>query len=158
MTAAADTSEQPASAQSTPAQPTPDQIPHPAMWGVLYRSSTPFWEAVTRHELQLQRCAECGHWLHPPRPMCPRCRSAESEWVTASGHGTIYSWVTYRESPHPAFDAPHSVVLVELDEGVRLVSNPVDIPPDDLEIGMPVEVVFEDVDDELTLFAFRRAA
>ncbi|MCZ7530112.1 MAG: Zn-ribbon domain-containing OB-fold protein [Acidimicrobiia bacterium] len=133
-------------------------IPHPALWGVLYRNSTPFWEAVKRHELELQRCAQCGHWLVPPRPMCPKCRSADSEWVPVSGHGTIYSWVTYHESPHPAFEVPYSVVLVELDEGVRLVSNPVDIASDELEIGMPVDVVFEDIDDDLTLFKFTRAA
>lgn len=134
------------------------QVPHPALWGVLYRSSTPFWDAVKGHELKLQRCAECKHWLAPPRPMCPACQSRESEWVPVSGRGTVHSFVTYRESPHPAFVAPYSVVLVELEEGVRLVSNPDGIEPDELEIGMPVEIVFGDVDDALTLFKFKRAA
>ncbi|KAA0232257.1 MAG: hypothetical protein JJLCMIEE_03299 [Acidimicrobiales bacterium] len=133
------------------------QRPHPALWGVLYRSSTPFWEAVRRHELSLQRCAECGRWLFPPRPMCPDCRCAESEWVPVSGRGTVHSWVTYDESPHPAFAAPYSVLLVELEEGARLVSNPVDIAPDELEIGMPVRVVFRDEGDDFTVFLFERA-
>jgi len=136
----------------------PAPTPHPAMWGVLYRSSTPFWEAVKAHELKLQRCADCKQWLVPPRPMCPGCLSAESEWVPVSGTGKVYSWVTYAEAPHPGFDSPHTVILVELDEGPRLVSNPVDIPAEDLEIGLPVRVVFQDLDDELTLFRFERAA
>lgn len=134
------------------------QVPHPAKWGVLYRSSTPFWDAVLDHELRLQRCANCHHWLVPPRPMCPQCQSMESEWVPVTGRGTIHSWVTYAESPHPAFDSPHTVVLVELEEGPRVVSNTVGIAAEDLRIGMPVSVVFEDVDDTLTLFKFERAA
>lgn len=136
----------------------PVPTPHPAMWGVLYRSSGPFWEAVKSHELKLQRCASCRRWLVPPRPMCPGCQSADSEWVPVSGKGKIYSWVSYAESPHPGFSSPHTVVLVELEEGPRLVSNPVDIAAGDLEIGMPVQVVFQDVNDELTLFKFERAA
>lgn len=137
---------------------TGQRIPHPALWGVLYRSSTPFWEAVGRRELHLQRCSDCGRWRMPPGPMCPACRSTEHEWVPASGRGTIHSWVTYNESPHPAFEAPYSVVLVELEEGVRLVSNPVGIDAGDLRIGMEVEVTFEQVDDELTVFKFKQAA
>ncbi|MCZ7631324.1 MAG: OB-fold domain-containing protein [Microthrixaceae bacterium] len=132
--------------------------PHPALWGVLYRSSMPFWDSVKRHELELQRCSGCQRWLTPPRPMCPNCQSAESEWVKVSGNGTIYSWVTYAESPHEGFDSPHTVVLVELDEGPRLVSMPVDIPEADLEIGMRVSVLYEDIDEDLTLFKFERAA
>lgn len=137
---------------------TSPSVPHPALWGVLYRSSTPFWEAVGREELRLQRCTACGAWRMPPGPMCPTCRSAESEWVPASGRGTIHSWVTYMESPHPAFEAPYVVVLVELEEGVRIVSNPAGIEPGDLYIGMPVEITYEQVDDELTVFKFKQAA
>lgn len=134
------------------------QVPHPALWGVLYRSSTPFWEAVKDHELKLQRCADCEHWLVPPRPMCPNCQSQESAWVPVSGRGTVHSYVTYRESPDPAFVAPYAVLLVELEEGPRVVTNAAGIDVDALEIGMPVEVVFEDVDDTLTLFKFKKAA
>ena len=115
-----------------------------------------FWEGVNRHELVLERCKQCGTWLHPPRPMCPKCHSLEKEWVPSTGKGTIYSWVTYRESPHPGFKAPYSVVLVELEEGVRLVSNMVDIKPEEVSIGMPVEVVFDDVAEGITLPKFRK--
>jgi uncharacterized OB-fold protein len=133
-------------------------VPHPARWGVLYRSSGPLWDAAMEHELTLQRCASCHRWLMPPRPMCPQCQSMESEWVPVSGEGTIYSWVTYAEAPDPAFESPHTVVLVQLAEGPRVVSNVVGIAPEELEVGLPVRVVFEDVDDALSLFKFERAA
>lgn len=133
-------------------------VPHPARWGVLYRSSGPLWDAAKEHELRIQRCAQCHHWLMPPRPMCPQCQSMESEYTAVSGRGAIHSWVTYSESPHPAFGSPHTVVLVDLEEGPRVVSNVVDVAAEDLEIGMPVQVVFEDVDDDLTLYKFERAA
>ncbi|MEE9401320.1 MAG: Zn-ribbon domain-containing OB-fold protein [Dehalococcoidia bacterium] len=116
-----------------------------------------FWEGIKRHELVFQRCKECGTWLHPPRPVCPKCRSLEKEWAHSTGKGTVYSWVTYLESAHPSFKAPYSVVLVEMEEGVRLVSNMVDIRPQEISIGMPVEVVFDDIAEGLTLPKFRKA-
>ncbi|RLC67716.1 MAG: nucleic acid-binding protein [Chloroflexi bacterium] len=132
-------------------------IPRPALWGVLYRSSTGFWEGVKRHELVLQRCKQCGTLLHPPRPMCPKCNSDEQEWVPSKGRGTIYSWVTYHKSPHPGFKPPYSVVLVELEEGARLVSNMVDVNPEEIYMGMPVDMVFEDIAEDLTLPKFRKS-
>ena len=68
----------------------------------------------------------------------------------------MHSWVTYRESPHPGFKAPYSVVLVELEEGMRLISNMVDVGPEDVTIGMSVEVTFDDVAEGLTLPKFRK--
>ncbi len=73
-----------------------------------------------------------------------------------SGKGIVYSWVTYHESPHPAFKAPYSVVLVELEEGMRIVSNLVDVTPDEIEIGMEVSVVFDAVTEEMTLPKFKK--
>ncbi len=133
------------------------KIPHPAMWGVLYKSSTPFWEGVQHNKLMMQKCKSCGTWLNPPRPMCPKCRSQEDEWVAVKGTGKIYSWVTFNESPHPAFQAPYEAVLVELDEGPRIVSNMVGVKPEELKIGMAVEVTFEKVADDLTLPKFKKA-
>ena len=89
--------------------------------------------------------------------MCPKCRSLEKEWSPSSGKGTIHSWVTYQEAPHPGFKAPYSVVLVELEEGVRLVSNLVDVKPEEITMGMPVEVVFDQVTEEMVLPKFRKA-
>lgn len=115
-----------------------------------------YWEGINRHELVFQRCKECGTWRHPPRPVCPKCRSFEKEWAPSTGKGAVYSWVTYQESPHPGFKTPYSVVLLEMEEGVRLVSNMVDIKPEEISIGMPVEVVFEDIAEGLTLPKFRK--
>jgi uncharacterized OB-fold protein len=118
-----------------------------------------FWDAVKRHELVLQRCRDCGDFYQIPRPMCPQCRSMETlEWVPSSGRGQIYSYVTFTSDrmAYPAMKIPYTVVLVELEEGVRLTSNVVDMTPEDVYIGMPVEVVFEDINDNLTLYKFKR--
>ena len=115
-----------------------------------------FWEGVKEHKLVFQRCRDCGTWVHPPRPTCPKCHSFEKEWAPSSGRGIVHSWVTYRESPHPGFKAPYSVVLVELEEGMRLISNMVDVGPEDVTIGMSVEVTFDDVAEGLTLPKFRK--
>ena len=101
-----------------------------------------FWESINNHTLAFQRCKECGTWVHPPRPACPQCRSFEKEWAPSSGRGTIYSWVTYMESPHPGFKSPYSVVLVEMEEGVRLIGNVVDMEAEEIDIGMPVSRSF----------------
>ena len=130
---------------------------HPIPAPTIHPDNEGFWEGVKRQELVLQRCQGCGTWSHPPRPMCPKCRSSEREWAPASGRGTVHSWVTYRDSPHPGFQAPYSVVLVELEEGVRMVSNLVDVKPEAVTIGMPVEVVFDRVTDEVLLPKFRKA-
>ena len=87
--------------------------------------------------------------------MCPHCQSLEWETVEASGKGTVYSFVTNHYPQVPAFDYPLNVALIELEEGVRLISNVVGIPADDVEIGMAVEVEFTAFDDELTLPQFR---
>lgn len=131
---------------------TEHQVPAPmVMW-----DNRGFWEGINKHELVFQRCKECGIWLHPPRPVCPNCRSFEREWAHSTGKGIVYSWVTYLESPYPAFKAPYSVVLVELEEGVRLISNMIDIAPEDISIGMAVEVVFDDIAEGLTLPKFKK--
>jgi uncharacterized OB-fold protein len=132
---------------------TDHQVPEPiVMW-----DNMGFWEGINKHELVFQKCKQCGAWIHPPRPTCPSCRSFEREWARSSGKGTVYSWVTYLESPHPAFKAPFSVVLVELEEGLKLISNMVDVAPEEISIGMPVEVVFDEITEGLTLPKFRKS-
>jgi uncharacterized OB-fold protein len=116
-----------------------------------------FWQGVDQGKLVLQKCSDCGEWCHIPKPMCPNCHSVEKEWVPVSGKGTVYSWVTYNESPHPAFKVPYSVVLVELSEGMRIISNLVDVDPDEIEIGMPVEVTFDEITEGVTLPKFKKA-
>jgi len=114
-----------------------------------------FWEGAARGELLIQRCSSCGTLRHPPRPACGSCRSFEWDTVRATGRGEVYSHVTVHHPVVPPFEAPYDVALIQLEEGVRLVSNVVGVAPDEVRIGMPVEVVFEKVDDELTLPLFR---
>jgi uncharacterized OB-fold protein len=104
--------------------------------------SEPFWAAAAERRLVLQRCTTCQRFHHPPRPMCPFCLSIEHEWVEATGRGTVYSYSILHHPQNPAFDYPIVAALVELDEGVRLVTNLVEIAPADVTIGMPVEVTF----------------
>lgn len=117
----------------------------------------PYWDAARRHELVLQRCQECGHYRYPPGDTCPRCLSDRLAWVKVSGRGSIYTWVVFHQVYHQAFanDAPYAVVVVQLEEGARLVTNLVDCKAEDIEIGMAVEVVFDDVTEEITLPKFR---
>jgi 3-oxo-4,17-pregnadiene-20-carboxyl-CoA hydratase alpha subunit len=114
-----------------------------------------FWfEAAREHRLVIQRCASCGALRHPPAPCCPTCRSFDWDTVEASGRGVVHSFVVNHHPQVPGFDYPLPVVLVELDEGVRLVANVVGLEPDDIEIGLPVRLAWIDADPELSLPAF----
>ena len=123
--------------------------------------SAPFWEACRRHELRLQRCRDCGRFRFPPHPLCPHCRSDRSEWVKSAGRGRVYSWiVVVHPVPGDVYraDVPYVVALVELTEGVRIASNIVGCDPHAVTADMPVEVIFDDVTDAVTLPRFRPAA
>jgi uncharacterized OB-fold protein/acyl dehydratase len=113
-----------------------------------------FWEGVDRGELLIQRCVSCRRLRHPPRPMCPNCQSLEWDSVTSSGKGEVYSFVIPHYPQVPMFEYPYVVAVIALEEGTRLISNVIDIDPGDVAIGMPVEVRFVAVDDELTLPLF----
>jgi uncharacterized protein len=120
----------------------------------------PWWEALRRHELVVQRCAACGVWRHPPSPVCAACHATDARFERVSGRGRVFSWTVVHHPVHPALAdrVPYNVVLVELPDAgcVRLVTNLVDVAPDDVRVGLDVEVVFEDLDD-VTLPRFRRA-
>lgn len=117
-----------------------------------------FWEGVKQHKLVFQKCKYCGLLVHRPRPMCPRCLSTEKEWVPSEGKGIVYSWVNfvYVNAAYPGIKVPYAVVVVEMLEGVRMISNMYDVKPEDISIGMPVEVVFDDIADDLTLPKFKK--
>ena len=119
--------------------------------------SAPYWEAAQRGTLCMQRCSECGHVRFPPSLLCPRCLSETAAWVRLSGRGTVFSWIVVHQSQHPAFnaDTPYNVTIVELEEGPRLHTNLVGCRNDEIHIGLPVEVVFEKINDEVTLPKFR---
>jgi uncharacterized protein len=116
-----------------------------------------FFEGAKRGELLIQRCQSCGTLRHPPRPGCPKCRSLEWDTVASTGRGTVFSFVVVHYPQVAAFDYPLPVVLIELEEGTRLVSNIEGVEPADIQIGMPVEAVFRTYGDDLTLPVFKPA-
>jgi uncharacterized OB-fold protein len=117
----------------------------------------PFWEGCRHHRLMLPTCAECGKAHLPPGPVCPYCLSDRITWQRATGQGRVSSWTIVHKAWFPAFrdDIPYNVVQIELDEGPRLTSSLVGLFGREPEIGQRVEVVFDDVDDTLTLHRFR---
>ena len=117
-----------------------------------------FWNALREQKLLIQRCKSCAAVRHPPRPMCPKCNSLERDTLASSGRGVVYSYVMPQHPPFPFFEYPYIVVLVELEEGVRLVSNLCGIAPSEVCAGMPVEVFYETFEDDLVLHQFRPPA
>ena len=122
-------------------------LPKPSKW------SQPFWDNTKKHKLTLKKCKDCGHIDHPPYLYCTNCSSDNSEWVEASGKGKLVAYAvnTYMV-PFPFWDdMPYVVAMIELEEGVRMISNIVECNHDELKNGMALEVVFDDVSDEFTL-------
>lgn len=107
-----------------------------------------FYAWCARGELRLRRCGACREWCHVPRLTCPNCASTSWAWERVAGTGRVYSFTIVHRAMHPAFmgDVPYAVVVVELDEGPRIVSGLVDCAPEAVVMEMPVEVVFESSD------------
>jgi len=120
-----------------------------------------YWEKAKAHELWLMHCDTCGTTYFYPRPICPRCFSRDTRWVRSSGRGTLYAFSIVHRPPTPAFQdrVPYVAALVELEGGARLPTNLIDVDPDpaNLHIGMPVEVVFDDISADIALPKFRPA-
>lgn len=121
--------------------------------------SQPYWQGLLAHELRLQRCTGCGALRHYPRPLCPHCHGFDHDWVVASGRGTVHSWTVAHHAFHPGFKraVPYAIVIVDLQEGVRMaapLAGPADTP---LSIGLPVVLDFVAATAELTLPCFRLA-
>jgi len=118
-------------------------------------TSRPFWDAAKRHELQLQQCGGCKAFIYYPRDRCPHCMSEALTWRQVSGKGKVYSYTVVRRASTRSFaDKPYVLAIVELDEGPRLTTN-VEAPPEQIKIGMPVAVWFDDVTPERTLVKFK---
>ncbi len=101
-----------------------------------------YWDAAREGRLVTQRCRRCGRLRHPPRPVCPQCHSLMFDVVDLMGEGVVYSFTILHHPQNPAFEYPVIAALVELEEGVRVLSNLVDVDPADVTIGMPVTVAF----------------
>ena len=125
---------------------------------VLDGTAGEFYQYCQHHELRFQRCTQCGTWRHVPRDMCAECGSWQWEWAQSSGRGTLFTWTVVTLPMHPAFkdEVPYAVCLIDMEEGPRIVSRIVDVAPQDLRMGLPVEVIFDAVTPEVTLPRFRR--
>jgi uncharacterized OB-fold protein len=119
----------------------------------------PWWEALVRHELYVQKCRDCGDLRYHPRALCTNCLSSNTEWVRCGGRGKVYTFTATFQNQAPGFREalPYIMAYVELDEGLKVLTNLVECNPDQVKIGMPVEAVFEDATPEVTLLKFRPA-
>jgi uncharacterized OB-fold protein len=116
----------------------------------------PFWDGCREGVLRLQRCSSCGHLRYPISTICPKCLATEVEWEQVTGDGEIFTFVVFRHVYNEAWRdrVPYVVALVRLVEGPTLIGNVAGIDPEAVSVGMPVRVVFERVDDEITLPGF----
>jgi uncharacterized protein len=125
---------------------------------MMNRDSQFFWDGTAAGELRLQSCNACDALRFPPGPTCPDCGAFDRGHVVASGRGTVFSYVVHRHPPVPGKELPIVIVLVDLDEGLRMLGELVDVADvADVEIGMAVQVDFNRIDDDLTLPIWRRA-
>jgi uncharacterized OB-fold protein len=119
--------------------------------------SAEFYAHCARGELRFQRCASCRSWRHPPRVTCPQCGSEQWAWERSSGRGTLFTWTVTHQALVPGFadDVPYAVAVVELEEGLRLVSAVRGIRPDALRLDLALGVEFVPVSDSIALHCFR---
>jgi uncharacterized OB-fold protein len=117
-----------------------------------------FYAFLARGELRLQRCATCGSWRHPPRHRCALCGSVDATWEPATGRGRVFSWTVTHRAVDPAFTPPYAILVVELEEGPRLVGNLRDLDPSGLVLDLPVVVEIEHASDTVGLLWFRPAS
>jgi hypothetical protein len=131
----------------------PDGMPAPLADAI----SLPFWQAAAEHRLVVQRCTACGHTRLPPAPVCPECRSTGSDWPEVSGRGAVYTYTVVHRPIAAGQSLPFVIAVIALDDagGVRMISNLVEIAPAEVAIGLPVELVWEDMSPELAVPRFR---
>lgn len=133
------------------ASPAPQRM---RSWPAINEDTEFFWSGLHEGELRIQRCIDCSTLSHPPKPICSACGSFELGHVVASGTGVVYSHVTFHRPLSPGFGEPYNVSVIELPEGVRMVSQVVGVSPGDVVIGMPVSVEFNEVEPGLILPQF----
>lgn len=118
----------------------------------------PYWDAARNHELVIPRSKTTGEYFFYPRALSPGEDMTEDiEWVKASGKAKVWTYAIHHMGPTKAYkgEPPYVVALVETDEGVKMMTDIVDVDPHDVQVGMEVEVVFDDVTDEVTLPKFK---
>jgi len=113
--------------------------------------SAPFWQGCQAGELRYQRCAACGQANFPPTEHCRHCLASELDWRISAGVGEIYSWTVVHRPVTAEFEPPYAPAIVTLDEGYQMLTNIVGVEPEGLAVGMPVQVQFQFLADDLTL-------
>ena len=121
------------------------------------RISKPYWEGCRRGELLYQKCRACGKATFIPQYACMHCLSPDLEWARSACKGKVYSYTVVWRPQTPAFEVPYVVAIVDVDEGYQMMTNIVGCEPDDVRVGMRVEVEFRRMSDEITLPYFRPA-
>ena len=118
-----------------------------------------FWKSSKNHSLMIQKCGGCGSLIFYPRKRCPECWSSELGWQKSSGRGAVYTFSIVRDMVEPKFvsDLPYVLAMVELEESIRMMTRIVECDPELVQIGMEVEVVFDDITDRHALPLFRPA-
>jgi len=131
----------------------PDSMPAPLADHV----TLPFWQAAAEHRLVVQRCTACGRTRLPPAPVCTDCRSAEADWKEVPGRGEVYTYTVVHRPIAAGQELPFVIAVIALEEsgGLRMISNVVDAKPEEVAIGAPVELVWEDMSAELAIPRFR---
>jgi len=124
------------------------------------RLTEPYWEGAKNGQLLLQNCRSCGNIWHPPTPICPQCQSKDYEWQGVSGRGTIYSYTIVHHPAHLAMadKVPYLVALVALEEGPRVVSNILNCLIEQVTVGMPVALPFQEIAPGVVLPQFEPRA
>jgi hypothetical protein len=119
----------------------------------------PFWDAAKERQFLIRRCRACGKAHHYPRPFCPHCWSDDVEWAVASGRATLYTWSVVYANDLPPFSerVPYVAAVVDLEEGLRVMTNVVDCDPSELQIGMALTVEYRTLTDEIDVPVFRPA-
>ncbi len=122
-------------------------------------TSKPFFDGARQHTLLLQHCTSCGAVMWPVKPRCDNCWSADLQWLQASGKGTLYSFTLMHQVLHPGFagDVPYNIAEVDLEEKLRIITSIIGCSNTELQIGMPLEVAFDDITDEVSLLKFKPA-
>ena len=120
----------------------PKPLPSPT------EESKHFWDGCQKQELLLQKCGDCGQFRFPPSVICPKCMSTNYHWTKASGKARVFTWQITHSPFYPAWDPPYNVAIVELAEGPRLHTNIVGCKNEEIYIDMPVELVFEKVEEQ----------
>lgn len=122
--------------------------------------TAPFYDGAREGRLMLQHCPSCNGWSFPVRERCPHCFAAGLQWRQASGRGTLYTFAIMHQVMNPGFAGavPYNVSQIDLEEGVRMISNVVGVANDALKIGMKLEAFFEDVGDGVSVPKFRPVA